>query len=89
LEKTIHLATGLTTSITELREIAAKIATLTKTFNLREGFRSEDDHLPLRLHREALPTGHTLSVDEMNLMLKEYYQHRGWDAQGIPEGYKS
>ncbi len=89
LEKTIHLATGLTTSVTELREIAANIATLTKTFNLREGFRPEDDRLPRRLHKETLPSGHALSVEEMNFMLKDYYRHRGWDAQGIPTDYKN
>jgi aldehyde:ferredoxin oxidoreductase len=58
-------------------------------FNLREGFSHEDDRLPQRLHQEALPTGHALPVEEMNLMLKDYYRHRGWDARGIPTDYKN
>ena len=89
LKKTIHLATGQTISVETLREIASNIATLTKSFNLREGFKPEDDHLPRRLHREALPSGHALSTEEMDVMLKEYYRLRGWDQQGIPSDYKS
>jgi aldehyde:ferredoxin oxidoreductase len=84
LEKTICMATGLTTSVKELRGIAANIATLTKTFNLREGLKPEDDRLPRRLHKETLPSGHALSVEEMELMLADYYRLRGWDTNGIP-----
>jgi aldehyde:ferredoxin oxidoreductase len=84
LEKTIHLTTGLEVSISKLREIAASIATLTRTFNLREGLTSEDDRLPRRLHAEVLPSGHALSAEEMEVMLKDYYELRGWDLNGVP-----
>ena len=84
LEKTIGLATGRAFSREALRNIAANIASLTRTFNLREGVTPEDDRLPCRLHREALPSGHSLGREEMERMLREYYDFRGWDQKGVP-----
>jgi aldehyde:ferredoxin oxidoreductase len=89
LEKTIHLTTGMAVSISKLREIAASIATLTRTFNLREGLTAEDDRLPRRLHEQALPSGHALSAEEMEVMLKDYYEQRGWDLNGVPDADQS
>ena len=84
LRQTIRLTTGLDASTEALRAMAASVATLTRIFNLREGLKPEDDHLPPRLHREALPSGHTLTAEEMALMLKDYYRLRGWGADGVP-----
>jgi len=84
LEKVIVLVTGLPASREELRKKATAIATMTRRFNLREGLRPEQDRLPKRLHREALPTGQALTEAELERMLKDYYHLRGWDEQGIP-----
>lgn len=84
LEKVIGLVTGLPASREELRKKAAAIATMTRQFNLREGLQPEQDRLPKRLHREALPTGQALTEAELERMLKDYYHLRGWDEQGIP-----
>ena len=84
LEKVIGMATGLPASKEELRKKAAAISTMTRQFNLREGLKPEQDRLPKRLHREALPTGQSLSEEEMEQMLKDYFQLRGWDEYGIP-----
>ncbi len=84
LEKVLALITGLSVSRETLREIAANISTMTRKFNLREGLRPEDDRLPSRLHREALPTGHSLGKEEMDRMLADYYRARGWSKEGIP-----
>jgi len=84
LEKTIGLVTGIETSIEELRAKAANIATMTREFNIREGFTAKDDRLPKRLHKEVLPEGGALTADEMEYLLQDYYQLRGWDTNGIP-----
>jgi aldehyde:ferredoxin oxidoreductase len=84
LEKTIHLATGVPSSTADLRRIAAGIATMTRQFNINEGLTPEDDRLPRRIYQEALPTGETLSAEEAEHMLKDYYALRGWDSQGQP-----
>jgi aldehyde:ferredoxin oxidoreductase len=84
LEKVIGMVTGLPASKEDLRKKAAAISTMTRQFNLREGLKPEQDRLPRRIHREALPTGQALSEEEMEQMLKEYFYLRGWDEQGIP-----
>jgi aldehyde:ferredoxin oxidoreductase len=57
---------------------------MTRRFNLREGLTPDQDRLPKRIHREALPTGQSITEEEMERMLKEYFQLRGWDAHGNP-----
>jgi len=86
LEKVLGLVTGLPSSKEELRRKAAAITTMTRRFNLREGLKPEQDRLPKRLHREALPSGHALTEAEMERMLQDYYRLRGWDQQGTPPG---
>lgn len=45
----------------------------------------KDDHLPPRFYDEPLPgTGKVLSREQMDVMLDEYYQDRGWDNEGKP-----
>lgn len=84
LEKVIGMVTGLPSSREDLRRIASRIATMTRTFNVREGLTPEHDRLPGRIHREALPSGHSLKAEEMETMLKDYYRLRGWDERGTP-----
>ncbi|MGH7855636.1 MAG: aldehyde ferredoxin oxidoreductase family protein [Candidatus Binatia bacterium] len=82
--------TGWSCSDTELARTGARIHTLKKLFNIREGWRPEDDWLPERLLRETLPTGVArgvgLSSDELRQMIQSYYQAREWDENGfVPE----
>jgi aldehyde:ferredoxin oxidoreductase len=58
---------------------------MTRTFNLREGLTAEDDRLPKRLHKESLASGKSLTSEEMEYMLKDYYRLREWDEAGIPK----
>src|SRR6185503_7890330 len=61
--------TGWDCSAEELERTGARIHTLKKLFNIREGWQSNDDWLPERLLAEALPTGVAkdtgLSADEL------------------------
>jgi len=77
-------ATGLRLSADDMRSIAASVTDNTRRFNLREGLQKEDDLLPKRFHTEALESGKVITQDEMEILLKEYYQSRGWDENGIP-----
>jgi len=84
LEKTIQMVTGEKTTQESLRARAAHVATMTRKFNIQEGFTAADDRLPKRLHKEVLPEGASLSEAEMEYMLQDYYRLRGWDREGIP-----
>jgi aldehyde:ferredoxin oxidoreductase len=79
--------TGWSCSDTELRRTGARIHTLKKLFNIREGWLPEDDWLPERLLSEALPTGVACGVGltpgELREMIQSYYQARGWDKNGF------
>ncbi|MDO5563881.1 MAG: aldehyde ferredoxin oxidoreductase family protein [Eubacteriales bacterium] len=56
---------------------------LEKLYNIEAGV--EKDTLPPRLLREALPSGQAKgNVNQLDVMLKEYYEVRGWDKEGIP-----
>lgn len=82
--------TGWPCSDVELRRTGERINTLKKLFNVREGWRPEDDWLPPRLLSEALPTGVAqgvgLTTAELRKMIQGYYHAREWDENGfIPE----
>ncbi|MBI4488533.1 MAG: aldehyde ferredoxin oxidoreductase family protein [Deltaproteobacteria bacterium] len=82
--------TGWVCPSIELRRIGERIHTLKKLFNVREGWKPEDDWLPQRLLSEALPTGVAkgvgLTASELREMIQGYYQARGWDERGfVPE----
>jgi len=78
--------TGWDYSSAELKRAAERIHNLKKLFNMREGWRCEDDWLPERVLSETLPTGIAqgvgLSADELREMIQQYYRARGWDEQG-------
>ena len=76
--------TGLALDKAGMRSIAANITNNTRRFNIQEGLTVEDDRLPSRFHKEALESGKIITEDEMEILLKEYYQSRGWDESGIP-----
>jgi aldehyde:ferredoxin oxidoreductase len=84
LEKIVSLVTGNPLSTQDLRKKASFIADMTRAFNLREGLKPEQDRLPPRLCREALPSGHRITEQELQYMIDEYYRLRGWDQNGVP-----
>jgi aldehyde:ferredoxin oxidoreductase len=72
----------------QLMEIGARIYTLERLILNREGIRRQDDLLPERITKEAVPSGPTkgriLTEEMYATMLDEYYEARGWDADGVP-----
>lgn len=56
-----------------------------RDFNNRASFTNKDDKLPKRLMEEAAKTGPGKGVvSGLDKMLPDYYQVRGWDAEGRP-----
>lgn len=42
-----------------------------------------EDQLPKRFYKEMLPeTSTSITVEQMNQLLEEYFKARGWDEQG-------
>ncbi len=89
----IEAVTGLAYTPDEILQVGERINNLAHAFNVREGFTREDDTLPERLLTEPLKggasKGHFVSRDELNQMLDEYYEARGWDVEtGAPSREK-
>ena len=84
----LQVATGWDITGEEVQRIGERIVNLERLFIGREGITRQDDTLPKRFLEEPLPEGSgpsTGSVLELEPMLDEYYQARGWDVQtGLP-----
>jgi aldehyde:ferredoxin oxidoreductase len=72
-------------SLENLNLVGERIWNLEKEFNLAAGLTKKDDDLPKRLKTEAAKTGPAKGlVNGLDKMLPEYYQLRGWNAEGVP-----
>jgi len=73
----------------KIRNIASEIITLSRKFNIREGFSRKDDYMPSRVYKESITTKYgkklNLDYDKYDKMLDEYYSLRGWTKEGIPK----
>lgn len=84
--------TGWNLEPKDLLSIGEKAVNLGRAFNVREGIRRRDDTLPSRFFKplvEGLSKGNRFSRDDLERMLDEYYELRGWDKlTGIPNTRK-
>jgi aldehyde:ferredoxin oxidoreductase len=62
-----------------------RIFNLTRLINGREGHDRRTDTLPPRFLEERTDNGWRLSQDAFDEMLDEYYDLRGWSAEGVPK----
>ncbi len=81
--------TGIGFTSDDLMKVGERVWNLERLYNLREGFTKLDDTLPSRLLNEPVKAGpsagHTVRLAPM---LKEYYEFRGWDVNGVPQPAK-
>ncbi|MCF7792448.1 MAG: aldehyde ferredoxin oxidoreductase family protein [Candidatus Cloacimonetes bacterium] len=85
LTEMVNIVTGLDYTEEELLEAGKRIYTLERDFNAKAGFDRKDDLLPSRFMEEELQEGSSRHrVVQLNKMLNDYYQVRGWDENGIP-----
>jgi aldehyde:ferredoxin oxidoreductase len=77
---------GLNLTGLQLQEIGERIVNLNRLFNARFGITRKDDCLPDRLTNEKAPIGPSAGeVVELDIMLTEYYDVRGWNQEtGLP-----
>jgi len=72
----------------EVKKVGKRIWTLTRMFNVREGFSRKDDTIPPRISMDPLPDGNAkgrvVREEDFQRMLDEYYSLCGWDSDGRP-----
>ena len=68
-----------------LLEVGERIWNLERQFNLAAGFTGKDDTLPKRLLKDAAKAGPAKGLtSQLDKMLPEYYELRGWNPAGVP-----
>ncbi|MEM3577906.1 MAG: aldehyde ferredoxin oxidoreductase family protein [Candidatus Bathyarchaeia archaeon] len=82
-----ELVTGKKVSVNGLMMAGERSFNLKRVLNCRWGVSSLDDALPKRL-LEPQDGGTARHVPDMDLMLREYYEIRGWTREGKPSEEK-
>jgi len=93
MAKIYSLVTGAEMTPEELSLAGERINTLAKLINLREGKTREDDTLPWKVMNQPITDdgpakGAVVTQDELDLLLDDYYQARGWSLEGVPSKAK-
>jgi aldehyde:ferredoxin oxidoreductase len=93
LAKLYTLVTGIDMTPEELRKAAERINTVARIINIREGLSRKDDTLPWKVMNAPIPDdgpakGAKVTQDELDLMLDDYYESRGWTLEGVPKTEK-
>jgi len=89
LAKYYTLVTGYEVSPEELALAGERINNLGRLINIREGFSRKDDTLPYKIMNIPIPDegvskGAHVTQQELDLLLDDYYETRGWTKDGIP-----
>jgi aldehyde:ferredoxin oxidoreductase len=89
LAKLYTLVTGWETTPEEMRLKGERINNLARVINVREGLGRKDDTLPWKVMNVPIPDegpskGAYVTQEELDMMLDDYYEARGWTRDGIP-----
>ncbi|ACN17464.1 tungsten-containing aldehyde ferredoxin oxidoreductase [Desulforapulum autotrophicum HRM2] len=84
----IRAITGLELSAQELFYRGEQLINMEKLFNLAHGASLENDNLPGLFQEKGLPHGPVkgLLVEDLSVMVQDFYTVMGWDEAGIPTG---
>lgn len=86
----IELITGLEMSPLDIWTAAERANNLERMFNIREGLTRKDDWLVDRYfdlpNKLGIPAvrGCSIDRDKLTKAIDEFYQHHGWDENGVP-----
>jgi aldehyde:ferredoxin oxidoreductase len=89
MTKLYSLVTGFEMTPQQLKQAGERIQNVAKLFNVREGLGRKDDNLPWKVMHEPIPDegpskGALVSQAELDLLLDDYYESRGWTKEGVP-----
>jgi len=89
MAKLYTLVTGYEMTPEELKKAGERINNVAKLFNVREGLTRKDDTLPWKVMNLPIPDegpskGAYVTQEELDLLLDDYYDSRGWTREGVP-----
>jgi len=80
-----HCVTGWDLEISDIMKCGDRIFNLKRLYNVKCGIDYKDDVLPKRILTHRRGTGSAGdNLPNLDKMLNDYYQYRGWDEKGIP-----
>ena len=82
-------STGFEVTPQEMRKAGERGQARAKKINIREGLSRKDDTLPWKIMNQPITDdgpaqNSVVTQEELDLMLDDYYQSRGWDNKGVP-----
>jgi len=84
----VNALSGSNYTAGEITRCGERLSNIARIFNIREGFSRADDDLPERIKTEPLKDGGSrgsyVPQEELDYMLDEYYDARGWTKDGVP-----
>jgi aldehyde:ferredoxin oxidoreductase len=89
IAKVYSITTGIQVTPEEMAVTAQRIQTLAKLINTRGGLTRKDDTLPWKVMNKPIPDdgpakGAVVTQEELDLLLDDYYEARGWTKKGLP-----
>ncbi|MCX8150519.1 MAG: aldehyde ferredoxin oxidoreductase family protein [Candidatus Bathyarchaeota archaeon] len=93
MAKLYSLVTGYEMNPEAVKKAGERINTIARVINVREGLSRKDDTLPWKVMNQPIPDdgpvkGAVVTQDELDLLLDDYYQARGWTPDGVPTAEK-
>jgi aldehyde:ferredoxin oxidoreductase len=88
LVSALRFVTGWDISLEEFLTVGERIFNLGRLFNVREGVDRNQDVLPNRFSERLQEGGsadEAITKEDLDRMLDEYYNLRGWSREGIPK----
>ena len=84
----VNAAAGTDFTPAQVEKIGERLNNVARLFNIGAGFSRKDDSLPRRLMTETIKEGaskgQVITQADLDEMLDEYYEVRGWDKAGTP-----
>jgi aldehyde:ferredoxin oxidoreductase len=89
MAKLYSLVTGFEMTPEQLKLAGERINNVGRLFNIREGLGRKDDTLPYKVMHLPIPDegpskGAYVTQAELDLLLDDYYEARGWTREGVP-----
>ncbi len=84
----VNAAAGTDFTIGDIEKAGERLNNIARLYNIGEGFSRQDDTFPKRILTEPIKAGASkgqlISQQDLDAMLDEYYEARGWDKNGTP-----
>ncbi|UNC91551.1 aldehyde ferredoxin oxidoreductase family protein [Candidatus Contubernalis alkaliaceticus] len=84
----LEAISGLKFTAEDVQTVGERLNNVAKVYNTAAGLTRQDDNFPERIMNEPLKDGNSkgecISQENLDIMLNEYYEARGWTNEGVP-----